>query len=238
MLEELQNIGMDSKEAQIYRTLLQLGKGTVNQILKKTTIERRTIYDILERLMQKGFASYYEDNGTKTFLPTNPQILLEDMDKKRESFSKILPKLNSLKEVDENASLELLKGKQGVKTIFLEIQHTSKIHYAFGNINHFVDKLDIDTKRFLTTIESKKHTETIIYPKGEKILKIKGGQYRVLDRKKMPPTPVIIYNNTTCLFMFGEPIQIIKITSKEITKSYIEYFNTYWNMAEKIGSNK
>jgi len=233
MLGELQDIGMDDKESQIYRALLQLKKGSVNDLLKKLVIERRTIYDVLERLIQKGYASSYEENGTKMFLPTSPRILLEDLDTKRERFSKMIPQLESLSQAEEAVRVEVLKGKQGIKTIFLEIQRSGNVHYAFGNVSHFVEKLDIDTKRFLSNIESKGYKEKIIYPKGDKILKIKNGEYRILDSDKMPPIPVIIYGNITCLFVFGDPIQIIKITSKEVTNSYMKQFNMYWGMAKE-----
>ena len=80
MKEQLLSMGFNDKDAEIYLTLTKLGKANIAEIIKKTSVERRTIYDVLERLMQKGWASYFNENGKKYYLPTKPEIILEDFD--------------------------------------------------------------------------------------------------------------------------------------------------------------
>jgi HTH-type transcriptional regulator, sugar sensing transcriptional regulator len=233
MIEELERIGFDEKEAKIYLALLEIGKGTANQIMQNTNIERRTIYDVLERLIQKGFASYYKEDKTTTYVPTDPKIILQTLEDKKSGFEKIIPSLTQLKEKNDTVEVELLKGKDGLHTIFHDIYNSGKTHYSFGKVNMFNEKYNLDLKKVLGKLELKGMSEKIIYPKGKEMITIKRGEYRQLDEKMMPPTPVVIYGDTTCLFIFSEPPITIRIKSKEIAQTHMKYFNTYWNMSEK-----
>ena len=232
MKEQLLAIGFNEKDAEIYLALIKLEKANIVELMKKTSVERRTIYDVLERLIQKGWASYFEENGKKYYLPTKPEIILQDLENKKENFEKIIPKLNSIKEKSSETKIEILKGVKGLKTIFMEIIGLRETHYSFGNITPFIsdEKYIPAVKDFLAYLEERGVKEKVIYPKGENIVKIKGGQYKELDEKLIPPTPTIIYGDVTAQFIFTEPITIIKITSPEITKTNKKYFDTFWNM--------
>lgn len=232
MKEQLLAIGFNDKDAEIYLALIKLEKANIAEIMKTTSIERRTIYDVLERLIQKGWASYFEENGKKYYLPTKPEIILQDLENKKENFQKIIPKLNSLKEKSSEAKVEILKGTKGLRTIFMEIINLHETHYSFGNITPFIsdEKYVPAVKDFLSYLEERSVKEKVIYPKGENIVKIKGGQYKELDEKLIPPTPTIIYGDITAQFIFTDPITIIKISSPEITKTNKKYFDTFWNM--------
>ena len=232
MKEQLISIGFSDKDAEIYLTLMKFGKASIAEIMKKTSVERRTIYDVLERLIQKGWASYFEENGKKYYLATNPEIIFKDLEQKNMEFKKILPQLASMKEKAKDAKVEILKGPKGLRTIFLEIINSKETHYAFGNIAPFIsnEKYTYAVKEFLEYLEGRGISEKIIYPKGEPIKKIKKGQYKELKKELIPPTPTIIYGDVTAQFIFTDPITIIKTTSKEITDTNRKYFDIFWNM--------
>ncbi len=232
MKKQLLEIGMQEKDAEIYLALLRIGKTLIVDLMKKTPIERRTIYDVLERLMQKGFASYFEENGKRYYLATKPEIILQEFEQKKENFEKIIPELNSLNEKKEDARIEILKGVKGLKTIFMDIIKKGEMHYAFGDITPFIsdEKYIPAVKIFLDYLEGRGVKEKIIYPKGENIVKIKGGKYKPIDKRFIPPTPTILYGNVTVQFVFTDPITIIKIENKDITDTNRKYFDTFWNM--------
>ena len=58
----LEKIGLTSNEASIYLTLLELGSSNINGIAEKLGSHRRTIYDCLIRLEQKGLTSHVIEN--------------------------------------------------------------------------------------------------------------------------------------------------------------------------------
>jgi sugar-specific transcriptional regulator TrmB len=234
MQKELQAIGMDNKEIEIYLALTKNPSSNIAMLLKNTTIERRTIYDVLERLQQKGLASYFEENGKKYYMATKPEIILEDLYQKQQDLKKIIPQLQNLQHPPTETKVEVFKGLKGIRTIFLDIINSKETHYSFGDITPFNrdDKLIPIVKIFLSALEQKNIKEKVIYTKGDKLNKIKGGEYRAIDPKFVPPTPTVIYGDVTVQYIFTEPITIIKITSKDIASTNKKYFETFWKIAK------
>jgi predicted transcriptional regulator len=231
-MDEIRQIfQLDDKDAKIFLALIKTGRATVNVLMKQTNIERRTIYDILERLIQKGYARYVYENNVKTYFPTNKNILLESLQKKVEDFKNIMPQLDSFK--TKESHVEIFNGIEGIRMVFNEIVASRAIHYAFGDVSKFVEQAGFDTQKFLARLEKIGARERIIYPEGKKALRIRRGEYRFLRSDLVPPTPVIICGGVTFLFMFSDPILIIRIDNDEITASYTSYFETYWKMAKK-----
>lgn len=232
MKEQLTQIGFGDKEAEIYLALIKLGKANIAELIKKTSIERRTIYDVLERLMQKAWVSYYIENKKKYYIPVKPELILEDLEYKKQEFKEIIPKINVLKEKSSLTNVEIYKGVKGLKTIGLEIIKSKSIHYSFGNIAPFMLNPDYTPllKEFLEILEARNIKEKVIYAKGEQIKKIKGGQYKAINKELIPPTPTIVYDDVTIQYIFTDPITIIKIISPEIAKTNKKYFEMFWEM--------
>ena len=234
MKEQLIQIGFGDKEAEIYLALIKLEKANIAELMKKTSVERRTIYDVLERLIQKGWASYFEENGKKYYLPVKPELILEDFEQKKKEFEKIIPTLNSLKERQKSSltKVELYRGVKGLKTIGLEIIKSKSIHYSFGDISPMMlNKIYAPMlNNFLEILEERKIKEKVIYAKGDSIKKIKGGQYKAISKELIPPTPTTIYDDITVQYIYTDPLTIIKITSPEIAKTNKKYFDIFWNM--------
>lgn len=234
MKEILLSIGFDEKEADIYIALIKTGKASVNDLLKKTSIERRTIYDVLERLIQKGRASYFEENNTRKYLPTKPELILQDLREKENGFKELLPQLRSLQEEPTQARVEVLKGVHGIKILFLEIIACRRTHYLFGDLRPLNKEYRHMTTKYLRELEKADGKEKMIYTKGDfDLIRIKGGEYRAMRPELIPPTPTVIYGDTVVQYIYTKPITIIKITSKEIAKTHKEYFNHFWKLAEE-----
>jgi sugar-specific transcriptional regulator TrmB len=235
MKEVLEAIGFDEKEITIYLALLKVGQASVNELLQQTQIERRTIYDVLERLVQKGRASFYEENKRRVFMPTKPEVLLLDLEQKKESFKQIIPKLTQLEMQPKEVKVELLKGTQGLQTIFHEVIQKKCNHIAFGNISPLIyeKRYARIVKTFLQANEEQGLQEKIIFTKGDPINKIKKGQYRAVEKALVFPTPTLIYGNVVTQYIYTEPLTIIKITSDEVARTHKKYFEHFWKIAEK-----
>src|SRR3989344_8533455 len=124
----LKEIGLTEKEIEVYLTLLDLGASPVNKIFEKTGIQRRNIYDLLNKLIEKGLITYIVENKKKYFQPKNPEKLLQYIDdqkqkleeKKKEvnqSLSELKKKFNNL-QVEQEA--EIYRGLEGIKSILLD----------------------------------------------------------------------------------------------------------------------
>ena len=63
--EYLEELGLTNAEAKIYIALLELGSSQAGKITEKTGIHRRTVYDAIERLIEKGLISYIKQNNNR-----------------------------------------------------------------------------------------------------------------------------------------------------------------------------
>ena len=84
-LEILEKIGLSKGEIKIYESLVDLGSATINHIHQKTGIERRNIYDILNKLIEKGLISYTNENKHRVFQCTNPKKIISYIQEKQDA---------------------------------------------------------------------------------------------------------------------------------------------------------
>ena len=83
-LELLRNIGLTDSEIKVYLALIELGSSTKGPIVDKSKVASSKIYELLEKLMQKGLASYVIKSGVKYF-ESAPPLRLLDYIKEKES---------------------------------------------------------------------------------------------------------------------------------------------------------
>jgi len=88
----LLELNFSEKEAQVYLALLELGGGKAHDIAKKTGLNRTTIYDIIEVLMQKGLISKYKKGASAHFNALEPRHLLTYLDREKEEQAKSIEK--------------------------------------------------------------------------------------------------------------------------------------------------
>ena len=78
----LQQIGLTDGEIRVYLALLELGSTSTGKITKDSGISGSKVYEVLDRLMHKGLATYVIKNGVKYFAPTQPEKILDYLDEK------------------------------------------------------------------------------------------------------------------------------------------------------------
>ena len=78
----LEKIGLTNSEAKTYVALLKLGQTTAGPIVSEAKVTRSKIYDILERLKNKGLVSYITKKSTKHFSATSPENILHYLEEK------------------------------------------------------------------------------------------------------------------------------------------------------------
>ena len=74
-LTDLKRIGLTSGEIKIYTALLELGETTRTQLAKKSGISPSKIYDVANRLLEKGIISAVKKNKVIHFSAANPERL-------------------------------------------------------------------------------------------------------------------------------------------------------------------
>ena len=135
-IEALKKFGLSEKEAKIYIASLELGESTASDIAIKSNLPRTLVYDILERLIEIGIASYVIKNNKKFFLASDPSQLSEILKEKQEIIKNILPELISLQKLKgvKRPKIEIYEGKEGMKSVMNNILNSDvREFYAYGS---------------------------------------------------------------------------------------------------------
>ncbi len=142
-IEPLLSLGLTKTEAKIYIDLLELGPSLVGTLSKKTGFHRRSLYDALERLINKGLVSYITTNNRKYFEAADPSTLLELQKEQEHRIKDLLPELNLKKQMskDDNDTT-FFRGVQGLKSVFNDQLKERKEILVFGAC-HGPDKVEI-----------------------------------------------------------------------------------------------
>jgi len=126
----LEKLGLTQGEVKVYLALNKLGESSIGSIGKGSKVSKSKIYDILDRLIEKGLVGYITKNGTKYFAANNPNMLLDYVEKKehelgmtkKEVISDILPRLVRERNSSPGKRVaEIYEGFHGIKTIREEL---------------------------------------------------------------------------------------------------------------------
>ena len=66
-IKALENLGLSNVEAKVYLALLEVGSVVANKIAEQSGIHRRTVYDALETLIEKGLVSFVIEANKKYY---------------------------------------------------------------------------------------------------------------------------------------------------------------------------
>jgi HTH-type transcriptional regulator, sugar sensing transcriptional regulator len=238
MLEEF---GITKTEEKVYLVLSQHGSSTASDIIKKTQLHRTTVYDVLDRLIEKGVVSFVVQNKIKYYSSINPSKFLDialeqqkQAEAKQELAKKIISEINSLKKESESKSTaQVFVGVKGQKTIMNDIIEEGKDFVEFGAEGKFEEGLSSYTKQWAEKRIAKNIKAKIIFKEGLSGPKWKMNQIRYVSKEYQSPASTIVYGNKVAIFIHEEPITIILIESKKLSESYRNYFNLLWKLAKQ-----
>ncbi|MBI2410495.1 MAG: hypothetical protein HYV32_01180 [Candidatus Kerfeldbacteria bacterium] len=140
-LELLQNLGLSKNEAQIYETLLEFGEATVSKIAIETNINRRNIYDVLNRMMDKGLVFPILQKGESNYKPVDPDKLLELLKEKETELQKSLPDLQKLyRATPKENEVYIYKGPEGWKNYMRDMLRIGEPAYFIAAKGGWLDE--------------------------------------------------------------------------------------------------
>jgi sugar-specific transcriptional regulator TrmB len=137
--EILEEIGLTSKESQIYLSLLKLGEETASRISEVAQLNRVTCYSILKSMVEKGFCTLYEKNNIQYFKPIKPEQILGLLEEKKKKINEIIPILKEQETIiEEKPELMIFEGKKGMVSMFtllLDDAEKKKEVFGYGNVS-------------------------------------------------------------------------------------------------------
>lgn len=232
----LQNLGLEEKEAKVYLALLKLGESTATKIAEKTNLDRTLIYQLTNKLIEKGLVSYIIKNNVRYFSAANPNKLLQDVEEKEQQLKKAMPELINLMQLkEEETKVEIYRGKEGLRTILKDVIRTKKDHVAFGEEGRFQKVLPIDVHRYLREFEKKNIHERVLVREDLRniALKSKNSTFRYLPKDYLSPVTTLVYGDKVANFIWTPPYYAILTKNKEVADSFRTHFEALWKIAKK-----
>ncbi len=242
----LEDIGLTKGEITVYLTLLKLGETTTGKIIKQAQISSGKIYEILDKLIQKGLVSFILKDKTKYFSACSPQRIVDYVDEKerklheeKEQLQKELPYLLSLqKEGIKSSETRLFKGFKGFKTAIYEAldQLTSKDEVIgmgilstkgkqYNRMWQHWHKERIKRKIRCRVLFSDRKTNYY-----QLFTKMKFTQVKVLQG--ITPAAIDVMGDRALILTHGKEPSVLVIDNKEIAQSFTTFFESLWGNAK------
>lgn len=248
-LNILRKIGLTDGEIRVYQALINVGKSSTGDIMKKSGISSSKVYLILDKLIQKGLVSFISENNVKHFQVTNPKSIIDYVEKQKQElntiekdFEKVIPQINAMLGSYEEESAQVYKGISGIRVAFENLlgELEKGEEYCFFAIS----KEEMSNKQVLNFFQNW-HAKRIakgVYVKGIADTTLRKLYSKTPIFKKMYslryydltlPTGIIIGKNRINIIMYGEENICYEIISKRAAQRYREFFNKIWAVAKK-----
>lgn len=249
--DELKEIGLTQGEIKVYIALLNLGLSTKGPISRKARVAESKVYEILDRLKEKGLVSFiFKKKGIRKiahYKASNPILLKDFLSKKKEEIKKeeellekILPSLQiQQKQTEQEYNVVIYEGFKGIQANnkeLLDMINKDDEWIAMGARSNKDKKYNLFWINWLKERAKKGGKGRILFvDKGtwyfNQLKKIKNTEVRYL--KGISPISVNITANRVMIYNYKDHPSCLVITNKDISDSFKEFFKSLWNIAQK-----
>ncbi|MDD2935124.1 MAG: helix-turn-helix domain-containing protein [Candidatus Pacebacteria bacterium] len=237
--KQLEKIGLNPKEADVYLACLELTEATVGEIAKKSGVKRTTVYDIIDSLKEKSLVSSITKNKKLYYYAESPKKLENTLEEKKKILENMMPELMSVANaIDKKPKIRYFEGIEGMRDVFRDT-----LNYPDQEIlSWFPKKTGMDLgenffyKEYIPKRMKKKIWVRAIAPETEEMKK-----YKENDDKHLRQTRLISpdkFNSEINIELYGgEKVMIvgfeeeigIMIESKKIYTALKSMFEIMWS---------
>ncbi|MBI4162784.1 MAG: hypothetical protein HY513_03805 [Candidatus Aenigmarchaeota archaeon] len=248
-IEILKGAGLTNGEAKVYLALLGLGSLTTGPIVEKSGVARSIVYQLLEKLIQKGLVSYIIKEKTKYFQASDPDKILDyieerkkNLEKSKQKIESILPQLLAKQNFfSKESDVKVFEGFKGMIAVHEHIYKNLKkgeSYFFFGIPQEQPKHFHAYWKRdHVRRVKAGILCKLLFNPKTPKEILLDRSKYKGCDARYMPievntPAWFMGYKDTAVIgFASSSPITI-EIKNTEIADSFRAYFEEFWKIAK------
>ncbi|MBU2566086.1 helix-turn-helix domain-containing protein [Patescibacteria group bacterium] len=245
LISDLQELGLSHVEAAVYVALLELGPSSVLQIAKRSKLNRSTVYNCIQSLLQKKLVSQTFQGKKVLFIAGQGEELKKMLTDKLKIVDNLLPELDALaKSSSGKPIVHYYEGFEGIQRIH-EICARSE-----GKVMRAISGLDVLNTQSKTMLNFWLGPYTKMRKKFGTFLKLivpdteLGKMYKQTDKDKYRETRFVpasnykfessffTFDDHTVLYNYAEKEQFaIDIQSKAITNTMNMVWQLMWNQA-------
>ncbi|MBU1201875.1 MAG: hypothetical protein KKA51_05210 [Nanoarchaeota archaeon] len=243
-IELLEEIGLTKSEIKTYYALLELGSTTTGKIVDKAGVASSKIYEILDKLMDKGLANFIIKGSTKYFEAASPKRIIDYIDERqaeiarqKNELKKLLPELELKRQLSKYKSeAKIYKGYKGIETAFYEA--LDLLNKGDEMLVTGIPSRSKYLNRFFVKFGSKRANKNILMraifneeARGE--AQTEHEKVKLMKIKYIPqitPAAINIFKNRVLIFpeTKDEPI-LVAIDNKEVAESFRVQFEMMWS---------
>jgi sugar-specific transcriptional regulator TrmB len=242
--EILEEIGLTKSEINVYLALLELGSSATGKIVEKSKASSSKIYEVLDKLMQKGLVSFIIKKGVKYFEAAPPERIMDYMkekekklNKQKTELKKVLPELELKQKLSEfKSEATIFKGLKGGETAFkYMINSMAKKDEWLGFVVEFRDEKYFDLLTKLHSWRAKKGLKSriIINEKhrelGKDREKLPHTKVKYVPDQEQTPAIINVAGDICLLNIMAEEVTVFLIENKRVADSFRNQFEKMWN---------
>ncbi|MEK6867738.1 MAG: helix-turn-helix domain-containing protein [Nanoarchaeota archaeon] len=241
-LDSLKELDLSDGQIKVYSAVLEVGITTLHKIQEKTGIERRNIYDILNKLIEKGLVTYTVEKGKRTYQCSHPNKIHEEIKKKQAGLAALeqeLPEMVSLFNLSKpEIRAEVFRGNEAMKALLTEALEYKASYWIGGNSGVESTSLRNWFGHWMQKRVEKKHVmhDLVDYgtflqglkPKDTQKHKKEYYKYSQLPKELKSPMVVIIFGNKVAQILWKKQSFAFVLESKDIKESFMKYFYYFW----------
>ena len=240
----LEKLGLTKGEIKVYLALNKLGESTIGPIGRESKVSKSKMYDILDKLIEKGLVGYISKDGTKYFIANDPHMILEYVDAKekelqttKQEVASFLPFLMLQRDTSmKHPKAEIYAGWTGIKAVRDELIKTYKPKGMFLTMgcpkaaNDILEAyfLEFHKRRLKNKIGMK-----IIYNSDARVYgiirtKMKNTEVRYLQKKFPSPHWIDIFPEAVLFVMVLQNPLAFVVRDAELASGFRSYFEVMW----------
>ena len=238
----LKEFGFTVSEEKVYLALVGRGQIGAADVIKKTRLHRATVYDVLERLIGKGFIGFTFQNNIKVYsIGDYSKFLDAASEEKRTAETKegkaleIIRKLKALEKGSIKGPVaKVFVGAEGRKAVMNDIIEAGKDFVVFGSEGRFVEDLKDYTEQWARKREERNIRARIIVAEGSRAPVWKLNNIRVIGKVYCSPASTFVYGEKVAMFMNDDAGTVVVVESGKLARSYGSYFGILWKMGKVL----
>jgi HTH-type transcriptional regulator, sugar sensing transcriptional regulator len=236
-------LGLKAVEASVYLSILEEGEATILTTSQRTGIKRGTVYEIVDRLTDRGFIKTTLHGKKRYFLAEDPRTLTAKFREHTDTLLSQLPELLALQNSNTNKpKITFYEGEEEVFEIYEDTLRTNQPILSYtsvvdvyklldpGRIEEYIKKrvqkkipvkiiaLESEAGRLWSKRSPKEFREILLLPRD---------QYNF-------SADMEIYGNKVAIISFKEDIFGIIIESEQISQMYKSAFELMWQAVKTI----
>ncbi len=243
-LELLSELGLTKNESKIYSTLLDKGESSIGTISKTANINRRNVYDSIDRLIEKGLIFEIRHHKENLYQAVDPRKLMEKLKEKETALEKAMPDfLKMFGKAAHNEDVFVYRGIEGWKNYLRDILRIGKDSYTLGGKGVWTDpKIKSFVEYFLKEADNKNIGLHILFDHevretDHETLKFFESNHKFLPKGFSTPAQIDVFGDHVVVLSglslgkIDENSSFTVIVNPQIADAFRTWFNLIWELS-------